>query len=105
MLGALLSAAAWLFMPKILWLLQTPQEVFGLAIRYIHYLIPGLPAIAVYNFGAGILRAKGDTKRPLYFLFAAGILNVILNLIFVIALKMDVAGVGLATFRNTRPRF
>lgn len=97
LLGALLSIAAWIFMPRILWALQTPKEVFGYALRYIHYLIPGLPAIAVYNFGAGILRAKGDTKRPLYFLFAAGILNVILNLIFVIALKMDVAGVGLAT--------
>lgn len=97
LLGALLSVAAWIFMPRILFALQTPQEVFGLALRYIHYLIPGLPAIAVYNFGAGILRAKGDTKRPLYFLFVAGIINVLLNLIFVIALKMDVAGVGLAT--------
>ncbi|MCR5047259.1 MAG: MATE family efflux transporter [Treponema sp.] len=97
LLGLAISLLAWLSMPNILWAMQTPEEVFGLALEYIHYLIPGLPAIAVYNFGAGILRAKGDTKRPLYFLFTAGIANVILNLIFVIALKMDVAGVGLAT--------
>ena len=97
LLGAAISILAWIFMPNILWAMQTPQEVFGLSLRYIHFLIPGIPAIALYNFGAGILRAKGDTKRPLYFLLAAGVVNVILNLIFVIALKMDVAGVGLAT--------
>ena len=51
----------------------------------------------IYNFGSALLRAKGDTKRPLYILFAAGVMNLILNLIFVIAFKMDVAGVGWAT--------
>jgi Na+-driven multidrug efflux pump len=56
-------------------------------------MIPGL----VYNFAASVLRAVGDTKRPMYFLTLAGVLNVLLNLLFVIALKMDVAGVALAT--------
>lgn len=51
----------------------------------------------VYNFGSALLRSKGDTKRPMYILFAAGLINVVLNLIFVIPLKMDVAGVALAT--------
>jgi Na+-driven multidrug efflux pump len=51
----------------------------------------------IYNFGSSVLRSKGDTKRPLYFLTLAGIINVILNLIFVIVFHMDVAGVALAT--------
>ena len=96
-LGAALSIFAWIFMPQILSAMQIPEEVFGLSLKYVHCLIPCIPGIAVYNFCAGILRAKGDTKRPLYFLLSAGIVNVLLNLIFVIALKMDVAGVGLAT--------
>ena len=57
----------------------------------------GMPSNMAYNFGSAILRAMGDTKRPLYFLSAAGVLNVVLNLIFVIVLHMDVAGVALAT--------
>lgn len=56
-----------------------------------------MPVILLYNFGSSILRAIGDTKRPLYYLTAAGVINVILNLIFVIYLHMDVAGVALAT--------
>ena len=96
-LGAALSVFAWIFMPQILNAMQIPQEVFDLSLKYTRCLIPSVPAIAVYNFSAGILRAKGDTKRPLYFLLAAGVVNVILNLIFVLAIRMDVAGVGLAT--------
>ena len=57
----------------------------------------GMPAFMIYNFGAAILRAIGDTKRPLYFLTVAGIVNVIFNLFFVIVLRMGVAGVAIAT--------
>ena len=57
----------------------------------------GMPVILVYNYGAAILRAIGDTKRPLYYLTTAGVVNVVLNLIFVIGLDMSVAGVALAT--------
>ena len=57
----------------------------------------GMPGTLVYNFGSAILRAVGDTRRPLYFLLTAGVVNVIFNLIFVIAFSMDVAGVGWAT--------
>ena len=97
LLGLAVTAAMWHAIPYILRALQTPTEVFGLSLTYMYWLIPGIPAIALYNFGAGILRAKGDTKRPLYFLIVSGAANVIMNLIFVIPLKMDVAGVGLAT--------
>ena len=64
---------------------------------YLRIYFFGMPANLVYNFGAAILRAQGDTQRPLYFLTLAGVVNVALNLIFVIALNMDVAGVALAT--------
>lgn len=77
--------------------MQTPEEVLELAAQYLRIYFIGMTANMVYNFGSALLRAVGDTKRPLYYLMAAGIINVILNLIFVIAFKMDVAGVALAT--------
>ena len=67
-------------------------QIFIAAIIFI-----GMPANMIYNFGSAILRAVGDTKRPLYFLTAAGVINVVLNLFFVIMFQMDVAGVALAT--------
>lgn len=74
-----------------------PEEVIDLATVYLRIYFIGIPAQSVYNFGSAILRATGDTKRPMYYLMGAGVINVILNLIFVIVLRMDVAGVGLAT--------
>lgn len=64
---------------------------------YLGVYFLGTPAVMVYNFGANVLRAKGDSKRPLYFLLISGVLNVGLNLLFVIVFKMDVLGVALAT--------
>lgn len=80
----------------LIWM-QSPEEVIDLATVYLRIYFVGMPATMVYNFGAAILRGVGDTKRPLYYLSFAGIINVILNLIFVIIFKMDVAGVALAT--------
>ena len=74
-----------------------PPEVLEKATLYLQVYFAGITSTTVYNFASAILRAKGDTKRPLYILFFAGIINVILNLIFVIIFKMDVAGVALAT--------
>lgn len=62
--------------------MQTPEAVLGLATVYLRIYFLGMTATMIYNFGSAILRAVGDTKRPLYYLFAAGIVNVILNLIF-----------------------
>ena len=56
-----------------------------------------MTATMVYNFGAALLRAEGDTQRPLYFLSLAGVVNIVLNLFFVIVCKLDVAGVAIAT--------
>ena len=71
----------------------TPQDVLSLSVLYMRIYFIGMPAFMVYNFGAALLRALGDTKRPLYFLTVAGVVNVIFNLFFVIVLHMGVAGV------------
>ncbi|MGL5437862.1 MAG: MATE family efflux transporter [Lachnospiraceae bacterium] len=81
----------------ILKLMDTPEEVLPLSVLYMRIFFLGMPASLIYNFGSAILRAVGDTRRPLYFLFVAGVLNCIMNLIFVIVFNMDVAGVALST--------
>lgn len=81
----------------LLELMGTPEDVLDKAVLYMRIYFMGMPVLLLYNFGSSILRAIGDTKRPLYYLAAAGVVNVILNLFFVIVLGMDVAGVALAT--------
>jgi putative MATE family efflux protein len=82
---------------QLLTWMASPTDVIELAVVYLRIYFFGMPATILYNFGAAILRAQGDTRRPLYFLLAAGVVNVLLNLFFVIVLQMGVAGVGLAT--------
>lgn len=82
---------------QILIWMQTPSEILSLATKYLRIYFIGMSSVMIYNFGSAILRSIGDTKRPLYYLFTAGIINVVLNLFFVIVLKMDVVGVALAT--------
>ena len=95
--GLFLTAAGVIFAEKLLTLMQTPEEVLGLSATYLRIYFVGMVAMMIYNFGSSLLRSKGDTKRPLYFLTLSGVINVILNMIFVIVLDMDVAGVALAT--------
>ncbi len=95
--GGILLVLGILAAPQILILMGTPENVLGQAVLYIRIYFIGIPVLLLYNFGSSILRAVGDTKRPLYYLLTAGIINVILNLIFVIGLRMGVAGVALAT--------
>lgn len=80
----------------LIWM-QSPPEVRGLATVYLRIYFLGMPATMIYNFGAALLRAVGDTRRPLYYLFGAGVVNVFLNLFFVIVCHLDVAGVAIAT--------
>lgn len=100
-LACLIGVAVALFVGlSVNWLIRIahiPPEVAPEARTYLLCIAPALPAIVVFNYASGLLRAKGDTKRPLYFLLAAGIVNVVLNLIFVIPLRMNVAGIGIAT--------
>lgn len=81
----------------LLLLMGSPENVIGKSVLYLRIYFLGMPAMMLYNFGSAILRAIGDTKRPLYFLSAAGVINVVLNLVFVILFHMDVAGVATAT--------
>lgn len=78
-------------------LLGTTDDVIDLSTNYLMIYFAGLPFSMVYNFGAAILRSVGDTKRPFYFLMIAGVINVLLNLLFVIVFKMNVNGVAVAT--------
>ncbi len=97
-LGGILVLFAGIFtaMP-LLRLMQTPPEVIELAGEYLKIYYIGMPGFMVYNFGSALLRAIGDSRRPMYFLTISGIFNVICNLIFVIVFKMGVAGVAIAT--------
>lgn len=95
--GIILTVVGVIGSKYILILMQAPTEVLNLATLYLKIYFGGITATMIYNFGSALLRAKGDTKRPLYILFTAGVMNLILNLIFVIIFKMDVAGVAWAT--------
>ena len=95
--GIILAFAGFIFTGQILVWMRSPEETLPLATLYLKIYFLGMPASMVYNFGSAILRAVGDTRRPMYFLTIAGVINVILNLVFVISLKMDVAGVATAT--------
>ena len=78
-------------------LMSCPEDVIDLSALYLKIYFIGMPMTMLYNFSSALLRAVGDTKRPLYCLAAAGIINVVLNLVFVIGFSMSVAGVALAT--------
>ena len=95
--GILLTFIGSIGAGRILVWMQTPEDVLPLATLYLRIYFVGMTATMLYNFGSAILRAVGDTKRPLYYLTIAGIINVILNLFFVIVCKLDVAGVAIAT--------
>ena len=102
MLTAVVRGAVLIFVGvaasrPMLTLMGTPEDVIDQATLYLRIYFVGAPSLLVYNFGAAILRAVGDTRRPLYFLTLAGIINVILNLVFVIVFSLGVAGVALAT--------
>lgn len=95
--GVILIVLGLLFARPMLEWMDTPEDVLDQATLYIRIYFAGMPAMLVYNFGAAILRAIGDTRRPLYYLLSAGVVNVLLNLLFVVVFHMGVAGVALAT--------
>ena len=97
LLGVALLLLGTTFSRPVLQLLGTKQELMEDAVLYINICFLGMPAMAVYNFGSAVFSAVGDTKRPLRYLTISGVLNVILNLFFVIVCRLGVAGVALAT--------
>ena len=95
--GVFLGVFGFIMAHQLLVWMSSPADVIDLSTIYLRIYFLGMPATLAYNFGAAILRAQGDTKRPLYYLIVAGIVNVILNLFTVLVLHMDVAGVASAT--------
>ena len=95
--GVFLTIVGVIISEPLLKLMGTPKEFIDLSATYLKIYFLGITATMVYNFTSAILRAAGDTKSPFVFLTLAGILNVVLNLIFVLNFKMDVDGVALAT--------
>ena len=95
--GIIVGLLGQLLAEPVLSMLQVPEDVFPLALKYMRIYLLGLPVIFLYNFEAAIFRSAGDTKTPLIALALSGVLNVILNLFFVIVLNKTVDGVAIAT--------
>jgi len=93
---AVLGLGQALCRPLLEWM-ESPADVIDLTELYLRIYFAGMPAAMLYNFGAAILRAIGDTRRPLYYLTISGLVNVVLNLVLVIVFHMSVAGVAIAT--------
>ncbi len=95
--GILLTVVGVVLSPRLLTLMATPEEILPLSTVYMKIYFMGITASLLYNFGAAILRAAGDTRSPMIFLTISGIFNVLLNVIFITVFGMDVDGVALAT--------
>lgn len=95
--GTLLAAIGIVLAKPMLRWMDTPPDVLEQATLYMRIYFAGMPLIMLYNFGSAILRALGDTRRPFFFLIIAGVINVALNLFFVLVFHWDVAGVATAT--------
>ena len=95
--GGVMLGAGLILAKPLLRIMGTPENIIDLSALYMHIYFLGMPTILLYNFGSSVLRAAGDTKRPLYILMGAGIVNIILNLILVIVFNLGVVGVAAAT--------
>ena len=95
--GFLMGGVGFALSRTLLRLMSSPENVIDKATLYMRIYFAGMPFLLVYNFGSSVLRALGDTKRPLIYLAVAGVINVVLNMYFVICLHWDVAGVACAT--------
>lgn len=95
--GGVATAIGLSFCAPLLRWMGTPEDIIGLSTLYMRIVFAGMPASMVFNFGAAILRAVGDSRRPMYFLVVSGAVNVVFNLFFVAVLRLGVAGVGWAT--------
>lgn len=95
--GVFLAVIGFFIAEPALAFMDTPPDVIDKSVLYMRIYFLGMPMTMLYNFGYAIMRAQGDTRRPMYYLIIAGVVNVVLNLFFVIKLNMDVAGVAIAT--------
>lgn len=95
--GIIMGIASFLLTDPILHIMATPEDIMDKARLYLQISCTGVPFMILYSFGSSIIRAVGDTKRPLMYMIISGVVNVLLNLFFILVLKMDVAGVAIAT--------
>lgn len=96
-LGLFMALMGIISTPLLLSLTECPQDVYGLAVLYLQVYFVGILFSSLYNMGAGILRAVGDSKRPLAYLIIASTINILLDVLFVVELKLGVMGVAMAT--------
>ena len=95
--GVIISVSSYFFIPWTLRLVNDPADIFDLSARYLRIYFSGTVPLLIFNIGSGILRVVGDSKRPLYFLITCCLLNIVLDLLFVIVFHMGIAGAGWAT--------
>lgn len=95
--GIIITLVGMIYTGKLLVLMNCPEDVIGLSSTYLRVYFIGIIGMMVYNVGAGIIRARGDSKKPLYYLVFSGILNLVLDILFVAVLKWGVQGAALAT--------
>lgn len=95
--GIVLTLLGTILSPQILRLMGTPESVFPNAVTYVRIYLGGILTIVMYNTASGIFQAVGDSKRPLYFLIVSSIVNVVLDLVFVVGLNMGIGGAAIAT--------
>lgn len=95
--GLFLMIVGYIISPMLLQLMDTPEEIMDLAVTYIRIYFIGMIPSLIYNIGSGILRAIGDSRRPLYFLIVACMVNIVLDVVLVLGLNLGVAGAALAT--------
>ena len=99
-IGVLIAVAGIFLAPLLLTLTSCPTSCYDGAALYLRIYLFSTPAVLIYNFGAAIIRVSGDTKRPLYYIIASGVLNVVLNVILCFVLEEKVAAVAIATFAS-----
>lgn len=95
--GVVFMVVGMLAAPWVLTMMRTPADILGESVLYIRVYFTGMVPTLLYNMGTGILRSVGDSKRPLYFLIASSLLNILLDLLFVMAMDMGVTGAALGT--------
>lgn len=95
--GVMITLVGYFLSPAILRFMDTPEDVMPMSVRYLQIIFLGAVPMVIYNMGSGLLRALGDSRRPLYFLILASVLNIILDILFVAAFCMGVAGAAWAT--------
>lgn len=100
-IGVLLGIAGQFVSEPLLMLINTPENIIGQAAEYLRIYFAGVPFLMIYDFGSAVLRSKGDSRRPLAALLISGVINVLLNLLFVIVFRIDVIGVAIATDIST----